>query len=77
MTRDLHATFLAALILFSLSSPVSAENPVSNAKGEFGFLTGYGTSHVGFGETRHQIQTWDAIARAGFFLSDDVGKGSW
>lgn len=77
MTRYLLTVFFATLILVSLSLPVSAENPVSNAKGEFGFLTGYGTSHVGFGETQHQIQTWDAIARAGFFLSDDIGRGSW
>lgn len=57
--------------------PVSADNPVSSAKGEFGFLTGYGISHIGFGETRHQVQTLDAIIRAGFFLSDEVGKGHW
>jgi len=53
------------------------DNVVSTAKGEFGILAGYGSSHVGFGTTRHQVQTLDAIIRAGFFLSEDVGKGSW
>ncbi len=69
---------MATLICLSMTAAAAAaDNPVSNAKGEFGFLTGYGTSHVDYGATRHQVQTWDAILRAGFFLSDDVGKGSW
>ena len=68
--------FVVLVILFR-ALPVSADNPVSTAKGEYGVLAGYGTSHVGMGETRHQVQTLDAIIRAGFFLSDDVGKGSW
>lgn len=63
-------------VIFS-SPPASAANPASGARGEFGFLTGYGISHIGFGATRHQVQTWDAIVRAGFFLSDEIGKGSW
>ena len=67
------------LAFFILLSPLNtrAENVVSSAKGELGILTGCGTSHIGFGATRHQVQTWDAILRAGFFLSDDVAKGSW
>jgi opacity protein-like surface antigen len=65
--------------LFLLAFPLNtrADNIASTAKSEFGFLTGYGSSFVGFGETRHQVQTWDAILRAGFFLSDEIGKGSW
>jgi len=65
------------LIALLLPLNARADNVASTAKGEFGILTGYGSSFVGFGETRHQVQTWDAILRAGFFLSDDVGKGSW
>ena len=67
------------LTLFVLLSPLNAwsENIASTAKGELGILTGYGSSFVGFGETRHKVQTWDAILRAGFFLSDEIGKGSW
>jgi opacity protein-like surface antigen len=66
-----------SFISFSVPLQASADNVVSTASYELGFLTGYGTSHIGFGETRHQVQTWDAIVRAGFFLSDEVGKGSW
>ncbi|MDD2502155.1 MAG: acyloxyacyl hydrolase [Geobacter sp.] len=44
---------------------------------ELTLLTGYGITHRGFGETRSQAQTWDAIARLGWYLSDEVGKGSW
>lgn len=65
------------LIFLAPALPVSAENPVSTATWEYGALTGYGTSHIGFGATRHQVQTWDTILRAGYFLSDDVGKGLW
>lgn len=77
MIRWKTSLIFVLLIILSGALPVSADNPVSGAKGEFGLLTGYGISHIGFGETRHQVQTWDAILRAGFFLSDEIGKGSW
>src|SRR5450830_819932 len=63
------------VLLFPLNT--RADNVASTAKGEFGILAGFGSSFVGFGTTRHEVQTLDAILRAGFFLSDEVGKGSW
>lgn len=51
------------------------ELTVSAASREFTFLTGYGITHRGFGATRTQVQTVDAIGRFGLFLSDEVGKG--
>ncbi len=48
---------------------------VSKASREYTFLGGYGTTHPGFGETQTRVQTIDAIARFGYFLSDEVGKG--
>jgi opacity protein-like surface antigen len=74
-----HSTIIAVIVLIALAFPVHsrADNTASTASGEFGVLTGFGSSFVGFGETRHQVQTWDAIIRAGFFLSDQIGKGSW
>lgn len=69
---------ITALMLLVTSVPAArADSIVSRSKGELGFLTGYGSSFVGFGETRHKVQTWDTILRAGFFLSDEVGKGEW
>lgn len=70
---------LAVMLLITLAfiRVASADNAASTAKWEFGALAGYGSSHDGFGETRHQIQTLDAILRAGFFLSDEAGRGSW
>lgn len=56
---------------------VRAENIASTASLEYGVLTGVGSSFVGFGETRHTVQTWDVIPRVGFYLSDEIGKGSW
>lgn len=68
---------IITLVYIILPAHSEAETIVSNARNEYGFMTGGGSSFVGFGETRHTIQTWDAILRAGFFLSDEVGKGSW
>lgn len=74
--RNKSLLFVLMLVL-SLPIQASAENTASTATGEYGFLTGYGISHIGFGDTRHQIQTLDLIPRAGFFVSGEVGKGSW
>jgi opacity protein-like surface antigen len=66
--------------LFAMEgSAYSEEAPttVATADGEFAFLTGYGITHRGFGKTRTQVQTWDAIARYGHFLSDEMGTGHW
>jgi hypothetical protein len=48
---------------------------VSTAFGEYSLLAGYGITMRGFGATRTQMQTVDAIGRFGYFLSDEVGKG--
>jgi hypothetical protein len=72
-------TFLIA-VLFTLLSAVSAlaqEGGVAKAKNEYALLTGYGITHRYFGATRTQVQTWDTIARFGWFLSDEVGRGNW
>lgn len=66
----------AALLLLLALSPVSAAE-ISDAKSEMALLTGYGITHRDFGATRTEVQTWDLIARYGYFLSDEVGKGSW
>ena len=52
-------------------------NTVTSSPGEFALLGGYGTSMVGYGETRTQVQTFDVNLRYGHFLSDEVGKGKW
>lgn len=70
---------IAVLALWQV--PVFAGEPttktVHTASHELVLLSGYGISHRGFGDTRTQVQTWDTIARLGWFLSDDMGKGSW
>jgi lipid A 3-O-deacylase len=48
---------------------------VSTASREYTLLIGYGITHRGFGATRTQVQTVDAIGRFGCFLSDEAGKG--
>lgn len=45
------------------------------ATAEYTFLSGYGITHRGFGATRTQVQTFDNIARFGWFLSDEAGSG--
>jgi len=69
-------TVVCSILLPSLASH-AAEQAVASAKGEIALLSGYGISHRYFGATRTQVQTWDAIARYGYFLSDEVGTGSW
>ena len=48
---------------------------VSTASREYTLLAGYGATLRGFGATRTEVQTVDAIGRFGYFLSDEVGKG--
>lgn len=74
-----HAILFLIFALSVLLSPATAraDNVVSTATREYGVLTGYGSSFVGFGTTRHKVETLDLMLRAGFFLSDEVGKGSW
>jgi lipid A 3-O-deacylase len=71
---------IVVVMLALFAAPALAENQatsVANADYELTLLTGYGITHRGFGETRTQVQTWDAIARFGWYLSDEIGKGSW
>jgi len=73
-------TLLTALLVALAAGPAGADDlgrTTVNARYELTLLTGYGITHRGFGETRTQVQTWDAIARLGWYLSDEIGKGSW
>lgn len=65
-----------ALLLLVVAASASAEG-FASARSEVALLTGYGITHRNFGATRTQVQTWDLIARYGYFLSDEVGRGSW
>lgn len=70
--------FLAVLTLIQ-TSPAHAVDPIniSGSSGEYAMLGGYGITHHGFGATRTEVQTVDAILRYGYFLSDEVGKDRW
>jgi opacity protein-like surface antigen len=65
--------------IFFVSTVVcAAENDtVTSSPGEFALIGGYGTSMVGYGKTRTQVQTLDATLRYGHFLSQEVGRGEW
>lgn len=65
------------LTLASTTTGLALEHSITTTSSEFGGLTGYGITHKYFGATRTQVQTWDAIARFGWFLSDEVGKERW
>ncbi len=64
-------------LLFMAAPPASAEESVGSADSELALLTGYGITHRGFGDTRTQVQTVDLIGRYGWFLSKEIGAGSW
>ncbi len=71
--------FMVTLCFCSLPSSAGAtdEAAVADASSEYAFLTGYGITHRGFGDTRTQVQTFDMILRYGHFLSSELGKGHW
>lgn len=75
-TKILACLIITAVLLSFTASTASAGN-ISAAKSEMAFLSGYGITHRNFGETRTQVQTWDAIARYGYFLSEEIGKNRW
>jgi len=65
------------IILQAVGSSAAEGVNIHSASSEATLLTGYGITHRYFGATRTQVQTWDAIARFGVFLSDEVGKDNW
>ena len=76
MTRLLPVLLL--LVAFFSCSPRGEAADASflrEAKNEYSFLTGYGITHRGFGDTQTQVQTFDTILRYGRFLSGDLGEG--
>lgn len=77
MVRVLLGALLMSMIAGWGAKARAADNPaVGSARGETALLGGYGITHRGFGETRTQVQTVDAILRYGHFLMGEVGK-SW
>ncbi|MFA5393341.1 MAG: acyloxyacyl hydrolase [Candidatus Ratteibacteria bacterium] len=72
--------FLFLFLPFSLFAQQpqvqSAPDSYLNAKSEWGFLGGYGSSHPGWGKTRTRVETIDLVYRYGYFLSGKTGK-SW
>lgn len=76
MIKCLVAIFSAlSVIWFSIASFAADSVAIKNAKSEYTLLSGYGITHRGFGATRTQVQTFDTIARFGWFLSDEMGGG--
>jgi lipid A 3-O-deacylase len=79
MKRIRSRSIVLLLGLLVIVNPTAAQaeemTSVSGASREYAFLAGYGITHQGFGATRTQVQTVDAIARFGYFLSKERGKG--
>lgn len=76
MTRYIPATIVFIIALFFSFGVFGADNAfIKAAATEYTILSGYGITHRGFGATRTQVQTFDTIARFGYFLSDDIGSG--
>jgi lipid A 3-O-deacylase len=76
MTRYIPATIVFIIAVFFYSASFGEDNAfIKTAATEYTILSGYGITHRGFGATRTQVQTFDTIARFGFFLSDETGSG--
>jgi lipid A 3-O-deacylase len=72
------AVIAIGLLLTAFMSPgvFAADNTfIKTACTEYTLLSGYGITHRGFGATRTQVQTFDTIARFGYFLSSELGSG--
>ncbi|MSM40984.1 MAG: acyloxyacyl hydrolase [Geobacter sp.] len=65
------------LVLLCTGGTAASAADIASADGELAFLAGYGITHPGFGATRTEVQTLDAILRYGHFLSPEVGRGAW
>ena len=70
---------LAAILIHVVPMPAAAadQTALPEASSEYAFLTGYGITHRGFGDTHTQVETFDMILRYGHFLSSELGKGHW
>lgn len=70
---------LSAVLFLVFFCPAAAQTAdqvdLKTARYEYSLLSGYGITHRGFGETRTQVQTFDTIARFGWFLSKGLGAG--
>lgn len=77
MKRSVFFILLATLLLVPPAAIGGEAVDVRTATREYSFLTGYGITHRGFGDTRTQVQTFDMIGRFGWFLSGELGAGSW
>jgi lipid A 3-O-deacylase len=69
--------FIVVIFMGFVTVASAEDRPVITSKSEYSILTGYGVTHKYFGATRTQVQTWDTIARFGYFLSDEVARGTW
>ncbi len=75
ITRTLLSTALVLLLLFTAAAQAADPVDLKTARYEYTLLSGYGITHRDFGETRTQVQTFDTIARFGWFLSQELGSG--
>lgn len=69
------AAILLALIVGTATAGAADLPRLVDADREYAILAGYGITHRGFGATRSQVQTFDAILRYGRFLSGELGEG--
>lgn len=65
-----------SLLFLSSLSHAGGETGVLDATSHWTILSGYGTSHPGFGQTRARVETVDVVLRYGYYLSGELGS-SW
>jgi len=74
-TRILLSLVLFVLLFCPGAAQTAEQVDLKTARYEYSLLSGYGITHRDFGETRTQVQTFDTIARFGWFLSKELGSG--
>ncbi len=68
--------FMVFLCFCGMSFSFSGQAEAIDRPDNWALLSGYGTSHPGWGQTEERVETIDVVLRYGHILYDDIGS-SW
>jgi len=69
------AFFFLLVFTLQVQAQTIAEEKTSGT--EWAFLSGYGSSHPGWGETETRVETIDLVLRRSSILIDNIGGDAW
>ena len=69
-------TFMVFFCFWGISFCANGQAEAIDRPDSWALLSGYGTSHPGWGQTEERVETIDIVLRYGHILYDDIGS-SW